>query len=80
MADLRFFRRAGPFTLSEIAAHLGAEALEAHRGSISIHDIGDLDSSVSLPTRVISKVSFEPAPVLSYAAASLRGMRAIRRG
>ena len=45
MADLRFFRRAGPFTLSEIAAHLGAEALEAHRDSISIHDIGDLDSA-----------------------------------
>lgn len=45
MPDLRFFRRAGPFTLGEIAAHLGAEALEADRGSISIHDIGDLDSA-----------------------------------
>lgn len=45
MPDLRFFHRAGPFTLSEIAAHLGAEALEANRGSISIRDIGDLDSA-----------------------------------
>ena len=45
MPDLRFFRRAGPFKLSEIAAHLGADALEADRGAISIHDIGDLDSA-----------------------------------
>ncbi len=45
MPDLRFFRRVGPFTLGEIAAHLGAEAPEADRGSISIHDIGDLDSA-----------------------------------
>ncbi|MFA5957649.1 UDP-3-O-(3-hydroxymyristoyl)glucosamine N-acyltransferase [Hyphomicrobium sp.] len=45
MADLRFFRRAGPFKLSEIAAHLGADVLEAERGSIPIHDIGDLDTA-----------------------------------
>ncbi len=45
MPDLRFFRRAGPFKISEIAAHLGADVLEADRGSIPIHDIGDLDSA-----------------------------------
>ena len=28
MPDLRFFHRAGPFPLSEIAALVGAEALE----------------------------------------------------
>jgi UDP-3-O-[3-hydroxymyristoyl] glucosamine N-acyltransferase len=45
MPDLRFFRRAGPFKINEIAAYLGADVLEADRGSISIHDISDLDSA-----------------------------------
>lgn len=45
MPDLRFFRRAGPFKLREIAAHLGADIPAADRGSISIHDIGDLDAA-----------------------------------
>jgi UDP-3-O-[3-hydroxymyristoyl] glucosamine N-acyltransferase len=45
MPDLRFFRRAGPFTLSEIALHLGADGLSPERSTVSIHDIGDLDSA-----------------------------------
>lgn len=47
MPDLRFFHRAGPFTLGEIALHLGAEDLSPDRGAISIHDIGDLESAES---------------------------------
>lgn len=45
MPDLRFFRRAGPFTLSEIALHLDADDLSPDRGMISINDIGELDSA-----------------------------------
>lgn len=81
--QLRFFHRAGPFTLSEIALHLGADDLSPDRGAISIHDIGDLESAESgqicvLPTHVISIACLAHAPELSSANEVLRTIRSIQ--
>lgn len=43
MPDLRFFDRAGPFSLSEIAVLVGAEPLDTGVGAARIHDIAALD-------------------------------------
>jgi UDP-3-O-[3-hydroxymyristoyl] glucosamine N-acyltransferase len=45
MPDARFFRRAGPFSLSAIAARVGAEALSSDDGPILIDDIASLDAA-----------------------------------
>lgn len=45
MADLRFFRRAGPFLLSDIAALVDAEMPEPKGEPIYIHDIATLESA-----------------------------------
>lgn len=45
MPDVRFFHRAGPFPLREIAALVGAEPLGPEAEAVSIHDIGPLDSA-----------------------------------
>jgi UDP-3-O-[3-hydroxymyristoyl] glucosamine N-acyltransferase len=43
MPDVRFFRRAGPFSLGEIAALVGAEPVGAADAGTPIHDIAALD-------------------------------------
>jgi len=43
MPDVRFFNRAGPFPLGEIAALVGAEPLGADDDATPIHDIAALD-------------------------------------
>jgi len=45
MPDDRFFRRAGPFSLSTIAALVGAEPLGSRDGAILIDDIAPLDAA-----------------------------------
>ncbi|MTD93569.1 UDP-3-O-(3-hydroxymyristoyl)glucosamine N-acyltransferase [Hyphomicrobium sp. xq] len=45
MADARFFHRAGPFVLADIAAVVGAEALLPDDATVSISDIAALDSA-----------------------------------
>jgi UDP-3-O-[3-hydroxymyristoyl] glucosamine N-acyltransferase len=45
MPDLRFFDRAGPFSLGEIAAAVGAEPLDPSQGTAHIHDIAALDNA-----------------------------------
>lgn len=43
MPDVRFFRRAGPFSLGEIAALVGAEPVGAADAGTPIYDIAALD-------------------------------------
>lgn len=45
MADARFFHRAGPFTLSDIATLIGAEPLPPDDEAMSINDIATLESA-----------------------------------
>ena len=45
MPDVRFFHRAGPFPLREIAALVGAEPLASGDDGAPIHDIAPLDSA-----------------------------------
>lgn len=45
MADPRFYRRAGPFTLSELASHCGAELQDDRHASLLIEDVGPLETA-----------------------------------
>ena len=45
MPDPRFFHRSGPFPLSYIARHIGAEPLDDASGSMMIDDIGPLETA-----------------------------------
>ena len=45
MADSRFFRRAGPFTLGQIAAHANAQLSGGADPERLIHDIAPLDEA-----------------------------------
>jgi UDP-3-O-[3-hydroxymyristoyl] glucosamine N-acyltransferase len=45
MADLRFFERAGPFTLDALAALSGAKLLHPEHGVRLVHDVGPLESA-----------------------------------
>lgn len=58
MADARFFHRAGPFTLSDIAAVVGAEPLPADDTNISIRDLAPLESAGPEDISVFSDVRY----------------------
>ena len=45
MTDPRFFRPQGPFTLSDMASRIGAEAPAREASEILIRDIGDLETA-----------------------------------
>ena len=61
MPDVRFFHRAGPFPLRDIAALVGAEPLGPEAGEISIRDIGPLDSAGPDDISVFSDVRYREA-------------------
>jgi UDP-3-O-[3-hydroxymyristoyl] glucosamine N-acyltransferase len=57
--DSRFFQRAGPFSLQDIAQAIGAEALDtAGIASIPIHDIAPLESATASEITVFSDVRY----------------------
>src|SRR3954465_13597575 len=45
MTDDRFYERAGPFTLAEIAARIGAEVQKGGPGDLSLRDVASLESA-----------------------------------
>ena len=45
MTDDRFYRRAGPFALGEIAAHIGAEMDNRSAADFPIRDVSNLDTA-----------------------------------
>ena len=61
MADVRFFHRAGPFPLREIAALVGAEPLDPEAGAVPIHDIGSLDQAGPDDISVFTDVRYRDA-------------------
>jgi UDP-3-O-[3-hydroxymyristoyl] glucosamine N-acyltransferase len=61
MPDLRFFHRAGPFPLRDIAALVGAEPLGPEAGAIAIHDIGPLDTAGPRDISVFTDVRYRDA-------------------
>jgi UDP-3-O-[3-hydroxymyristoyl] glucosamine N-acyltransferase len=61
MPDVRFFHRAGPFPLREIAALVGAEPLDPEAGSVAIHDIGPLESAGPDDISVFTDVRYRDA-------------------
>ena len=45
MTDDRFYQRAGPFTLAEIAGRIGAEVGKGEPASLSLRDVASLESA-----------------------------------
>lgn len=69
MPDLRFFHRAGPFSLRDIAALVGAEPLRPEADAITIHDIGPLDTAGPQDISVFADVRYRDALTPSRACA-----------
>ncbi len=61
MPDLRFFHRAGPFPLRDIAALVGAEPLAPETGAVTIRDIGPLDQAGPEDISVFTDVRYRDA-------------------
>jgi hypothetical protein len=84
MPDVRFFHRAGPFPLREIAALVGAEPLGPEAEAVSIHDIGPLDRPAPTTSSVFTDVRYRDsradAGPRSSSAGTSRGMPPIRAG
>src|SRR6201994_1373948 len=45
MTDDRFYERAGPFTLADIAARIGADVKKGGPGDLSLRDVASLESA-----------------------------------
>jgi len=76
MPDVRFFHRAGPFPLRDIAALVGAEPLGPEAGAVTIHDIGPLDSAGPHDISVFTDVRYRDAllPTRARAIMITRGL------
>ncbi|KAB2941989.1 MAG: UDP-3-O-(3-hydroxymyristoyl)glucosamine N-acyltransferase [Hyphomicrobium sp.] len=69
MADARFFHRAGPFPLGDIATVVGAEPLLPADEAVSIHDIAALESAGPDDISVFTDVRYLDALAPSRAGA-----------
>lgn len=69
MADARFFHRAGPFVLSDIATLIGAEPLLPDDEAMSINDIATLESAEADHISVFSDARYLDALAPSRAGA-----------
>ncbi|MEI9997174.1 MAG: UDP-3-O-(3-hydroxymyristoyl)glucosamine N-acyltransferase [Rhizomicrobium sp.] len=61
MTDDRFFQRAGPFPLGEIAAHVGAELGNEADAAFPIHDVAALDGANDSDISIFSDAKFAAA-------------------
>ncbi len=71
MADARFFHRAGPFTLADIATIVGAEPLLPEDAAVSITDIAALESAGPEEISVFHDIRYLTALAPSRAGAIL---------
>ena len=78
MADDRFFHRAGPFALAEIAALVGAEPLGPSDETVSIRDIAALDSAGPDDISVFTDVRYLDALAPSRASAIITSRKLAR--
>ena len=75
MADARFFHRAGPFALADIAAVVGAEPLLPDDAPVPIKDIATLESAGPDDISVFSDVRYLQALAPSRAGAIIVSRR-----
>ncbi len=61
MTDDRFFQRAGPFPLGEIARHIGAETDNRSSADFMVRDVAALESAQAGDISVFSDAKFAPA-------------------
>jgi UDP-3-O-[3-hydroxymyristoyl] glucosamine N-acyltransferase len=67
MSDKKFFKPAGPFTLSVLAQKIGAELAEPERGGQIVHDIAELEQAGQHDLSVFCNASHAPAFARSHA-------------
>ena len=75
MADTRFFRRSGPFSLGNIALHVGASLSSPALADRSIHDLAPLDVAGPSDVSLFSHGDYEKAAVTSRAGAMITNRR-----
>src|SRR3569623_2792283 len=61
MTDDRFYQRAGPFTLGEIAARIGAEVQKGGPAELSLHDVASLESAETGDVSLFSDAKYANA-------------------
>jgi UDP-3-O-[3-hydroxymyristoyl] glucosamine N-acyltransferase len=61
MTDDRFYERAGPFTLAEIAARIGAEVQKGGPGDLSLRDVASLESAETGDVSLFSDAKYTNA-------------------
>jgi UDP-3-O-[3-hydroxymyristoyl] glucosamine N-acyltransferase len=61
MTDDRFFQRAGPFALGEIARHVGGEMDNRSASDFPVRDVAALESATAGDISVFSDTKFAPA-------------------
>lgn len=71
MADLRFFRKEGPFSLSELASRIEAEVAGGADPSLSIDDVAPLDVAGSGEVSFLDNPKYVPAFEKTNAAACI---------
>ena len=71
MADTRFFRRSGPFSLGSIAEYLGAMLSCPSHADRSMHDLAPLDAAGPTDVSVFSDGAYQRAAVSSLAGAMI---------
>jgi len=67
MTDDRFFRRSGPFEISDLARHIGAEMAGGDSAERAIHGIASLDKAQSGEVSVFSEVQHRGSFETSHA-------------
>src|ERR1700741_4629306 len=71
MADTRFFRRSGPFSLGGIAEHVGALLSQPDFADRSMHDLAPLDAAGPRDVSLFSDGAYQQAAVNSRAGAMI---------
>jgi UDP-3-O-[3-hydroxymyristoyl] glucosamine N-acyltransferase len=69
MADTRFFRRSGPFSLGSIAQHVGASLSRPTLADLSMHDLASLDTAGPSDVSLFSNGAYQGVAASSRAGA-----------
>jgi UDP-3-O-[3-hydroxymyristoyl] glucosamine N-acyltransferase len=75
MTDDRFFERAGPFPLGEIAAQIGAEMDNSSQAGFAIHDVANLDTAEPGQISLFSDAKYAGALARTRASAVITDRR-----
>ena len=71
MADRRFFRRSGPFSLASIAQHVGANLSRPALAELPVHDLATLDAAGPNDVSLFSDGAYRQAAASSRAGAMI---------